>query len=236
MCSVLALAYQPVKQPSGQKRSGGKAPASYFPQQTLGHVFHSSQHDSRSEPATTIEARIISPTWTPGGIIDHLQGHGSQKPSQGQIVSQGHGQSQDRANISSVISSLDAKSYPQNSQNVPKTQQTQPKSSQSQNMVSDVADVSHDLQTLSIDSRSHDSLQDIGALQSVVPSNSGSFSSSGVQGTNDHRTSVYGYQSSDSGPGSQLYVPGRQIEYQQHDNRRPNSTYGVGQEGLSILF
>ena len=244
---ISALAYQPVKQPSGQKRSGGKGPASYFPQQTLGHVFHSSRLDSHSEPPSTIEARINSPTGAPGGIIGQFQGQGAQRSSQGQVVSQGQG-SQDKT-TPSVISNADVKPYPQT---VPKTHLSHSKSSQSQNVMSDVADLSHDLQTLSIESRSHDNLQNTGALQSVVSSNSESSSSLGVQGTSDHRTSVsYGYQpaetstgyqsvetssgyQSENSSGSQVSIPEHQLGYQQHD-RRPNSAYGVGQEGKPLL-
>lgn len=236
-----SLAYQPVKQPSGQKRSGGKGPASYFPQQTLGHVFHTSRLDSRSEPPSTIEARINSPTGAPGGIIGHFQGHDAQRSTPGHVVSQG--QSQDK-NTPSVISNTESKAYPQT---VPKTHLSQSKSSQSQDVMSDVVDLSHDLQTLSIESRSHDSIQSVGALPSVISSNSESSNSLGGQGTSDQRTSVtYGYQpaeassgyqpaetssgyQSENSSGSQSSVPGHQLGYQQHD-RRPNSAYGVGQE------
>ena len=225
-----------MKQPSSQKKSGGKGPASYFPQQTLGHVFHSSRLDSRSDVPTTIEARINSPTGAPGGIIGQFQGQGAQRSTQGQAVSQGQGQSQDR-NTNAVISNTEPKAYPQT---VPKTHLSQSKSNQSQNVKSmDVVDLSHDLQTLSLESRSHDSIQSVGAVPSVISSNSDSSNSLGVQGTSDPRTSVaYGYQSADpssgyqseNSSGSQQSVTGHQLGYQQHD-RRPNSAYGVGQEG-----
>ena len=216
-----------------------------------------------------IEARINSPTGAPGGIIGQFQGQGAQRSTQGQIVSQGQGQDK---NTPSVISNTEPKAYPQT---VPKTHLSQSKSSQSQNLMSDVVDLSHDLQTLSIESRSHDSIQSVGALPSVISSNTESSNSLGVQGTSDPRTSVsYGYQpaetssgyqtaetssgyqpaetssgyppaetssgyqpaetssgyQSENSSGSQGSVPGHQLGFQQHD-RRPNSAYGVGQEG-----
>lgn len=219
-----SLAYQPVKTPSGQKRSGGKGPASYFPQH-----FHSSRPDSRSDPPTTIEARITSPTGAPGGIIGQFQGQGATRS--GQVVTQGQSQSQDKANTPTVISSSDVQTYSPNSQTqtVPKTQLSQPISSQPQSVVSDVADISHDLQTLSIESRSHDIVQDSGAFQHVT-TNSDSAGSLAAQGTSDHRTNVsYGYQPAESSTGAQVAVPGHQLGYQPQD-RRPNSTYGAGQE------
>lgn len=215
--------YQPVKQ--GQKRSGGKSPASYFPQQT-----HTSRPDSRSEPPSTIEARLSSPTGAPGGIIGQFQGQGA--PRSSQVVIQGQGQSQENVNSNhTVIASSDAKTYSPNSQTllVPKTPLSQPTSSQPQNIVSDIGDISHDLQTLSIESRSHDSLQDSGAFQHVT-TKSGSAGSLITQGTSDHRTNIsYGYQPVESNSGAQVSVPGHQMGYQPQD-RRPNSTYGAGQE------
>ena len=226
-----ALAYQPVvKPPSGQKRSGGKVPASYFPQQTLGHAFHSSRPDSRSDPPSTIEARIPSSTGAPGGIIGQFQGQPVSRSSQS--LTQGQGQSQEKLNTPTVISSSDIQTYSSNSQpqTVPNSQLSQLNSSQPQNVTSDIADISHDLQTLSIESRSQDNIQDSGAFQNAITASSGSDGSLIGQGTSDHRTNVsYGYQPTESN--TQVAIPGHQIGYQPQD-RRPNSTYGVGQEGM----
>lgn len=223
------LAYQPVvKPPSGQKRSGGKVPASYFPQQTLGHAFHSSRPDSRSDPPSTIEARITSSTGAPGGIIGQFQGQPVSRSSQS--LTQGQGQSQEKLNTPTVISSSDIQTYSSNSQpqTVPNSQLSQLNSSQPQNVTSDIADISHDLQTLSIESRSQDNIQDSGAFQNAITASSGSDGSLIGQGTSDHRTNVsYGYQPTESN--TQVAIPGHQIGYQPQD-RRPNSTYGVGQE------
>ena len=202
-------------------------------------MFHSNRHDSRSDPPATIEARITSPTGAPGGIIGQFQGQGQSASNRSGHVIQGQGLSQDKANTPTVISSnADVKSFSTNSQSqtVPRTQLSQHKSTQPQNTVSDVSDISHDLQTLSIGSRSQDSVQDSGAFQHAVTTKSGSAGSLVTQGTSDHRTTVnYGYQPVDS-TGTQVSTPSHHLGYQQQD-RRPNSTYSAGQEGgyLSAL-
>ena len=226
---VVALAYQPVKPPSSQKRSGGKGPASYFPQQTLGNVFHSNR-----DPPATIEARITSPTGAPGGIIGQFQGQSAYNRSG--HVTQGQSQNQDKVNAPSVISSnVDVKSFPSSSnsqsQNVPRSQLSHHKPTQPQNTLSDVSDISQDLQTLSIDSRSHENVQESGAFHHAVTTKSESPGSLVTQGTSDHRTTVnYGYQPAESSAGTQVAAQNHHLGYQQPD-RRPNSTYSAGQEG-----